>query len=389
MVGGGVAGLACARTLQTGGLRALVLEAHDAPGGRVRTDEVEGFRLDRGFQVLPTAYPEAKLALDYTRLDLRPLERGAVVRVDGRFRRIADPRTSPLHGLRAVAGGVVGLRDVAATLKLARSGPAANDDPTTLETLRGAGLSATAIERVYSPFLGGVFLDGSLRTSSRFLRFVLDVFSRGPAALPASGMGAVSEQLAEGIDVRTAATVQAVGPGVVHLAGGERLEAQAVVVAAAGIVDDAPHGWNGVCCLYFDAPRAPLTGPWLVLGDGQGPIATLCTLSEAAREYARPGRSLVSVSVLGAGEPDLPAVRDQFGRWFGASASGWRHLRTYRLPHALPAWPAGRVFDAPVRLARRLYACGDHREHPSLNGALASGRRAAEAVLADVAVGAA
>jgi glycine/D-amino acid oxidase-like deaminating enzyme len=375
VVGGGIAGLACAFHLRRAGLRPLVLEGSDDVGGRVRTDELDGFRLNRGFHVFPTACVEARLVLDYARLDLRPLARGAIVRSDGRFHRVEDPRESAVHGVKALAGGVVEMRDVADTGAGARTAPEALHEP---------ALTAPAIDRLYAPFLRGVLIEPSLDTSTRFLDFVLGTFSEGPGALPARGMGAIPEQLAEGVDVRTRATVSAVGPGTAVLAGGERLEARVVVVAAAGLVDDARHGWNGVSCLYFEAPEPPLPGAWLVVGDEEGPIATLCAVSEVAPEYAPAGRTLLGISVLDPADPDLGAVRAQLSRWFGEAARGWRHLRTYRIPRALPSWPADARLDTPPRLAARLYACGDHREHPSLNGALASGRRAAEAVLADL-----
>jgi hypothetical protein len=120
----------------------------------------------------------------------------------------------------------------------------------------------------------------------------------------------------------------------------------------------------------------------VLAGAEKGPVNNVCTPTEVAPGYGPPGRSLVSVSVLGA-EPGLEAVRAQLGRWFGAAADSWRHLRTYRIPHALPAYPVGGALGRPARLTAGLYACGDHREHPSLNGALRSGVRAAEAVLAD------
>ena len=135
--------------------------------------------------------------------------------------------------------------------------------------------------------------------------------------------------------------------------------------------------------MYYDAPSTPIPGPWLVVNGEGGPINNLCVPSEAAPSYAPPGRALVSATILGAGEPDLEQVERQLRGWFGSSVADWRHLRTYRIPRALPAYPVGGFGAQPVRLAEGLYACGDHREHPSLNGALASGRRAAEAVLAD------
>lgn len=381
VVGAGAAGLACARTLVSGGLSPIVLERDATPGGRVRTDEVDGFLLDHGFQVLPRAYPEGRQLLHLDRLDLHDFARGAIVRSDGRFRRVSDPRESPLRGLRTLAGGVVSVRDGAAVLKLLRG---RREEVTALEALRDAGLSRHAVEAFFAPFLRGVFLEPRLATSSRFLDFVLDAFASAPAALPARGMGAITEQLAERLDVRTGTTVAAVGPRVVSLENGEQLRADAVVVATAGLVDEPEHGWNGVACSYFDAPEAPLPGPWLALNGEGGPVNNLCVPSEVAPSYAPPGRALVSVSTLGAGEVDIDAVRQQLRGWFGSAVDGWRHLRTYGIPRALPAYPVGGLDEHAVRLADGLYACGDHREHPSLNGALASGRRAAEAVLRDL-----
>ena len=239
------------------------------------------------------------------------------------------------------------------------------------------------VETFFAPFLRGIFLEERLTTSSRFLDFVLRAFSDGPAALPAGGMGAIATQLAEGVNVRKGTGVATVGPHAVSLESGDQLRAGAVVVATSGLVDEPAHGWNAVTCVYYDAPSTPIPGPWLVVNGEGGPINNLCVPSEAAPSYAPPGRALVSATILGAGEPDLEQVERQLRGWFGSSVADWRHLRTYRIPRALPAYPVGGFGEQPVRLAEGLYACGDHREHPSLNGALASGRRAAEAVLAD------
>lgn len=383
VVGAGVSGLACARRLRGTGLDTLVLEASDDVGGRVRTDGVDGFRLDRGFQVLPTAYPEAQAILDYERLRLRRFERGAVVRRDGRFHHVADPRRAPLVALRALGSRLVTPRDAIGVARLLRRG---GEDTTTREALAAAGLSRTATDGFLAPFLRGIYLESELSTTSRFLDFVLETFSAGPAAVPERGMGEIAEQLAEGADVRLSTPVAAVAPRSVRLAGGEEIEARAVVVATAELLDDAPAGWSAVTCLYFDAPGAPLPGGWLVLdGDGEGPVNNLAVLTEVSPAYGPPGRALVSASVLGAGEPDEEAVRRQLAGWFGATVRDWRPLRTYTIERALPGWPVGVSLERPPRVEPGLYACGDHRTHPSLNGALRSGRLAAEAVLADLA----
>jgi len=346
----------------------------------MRTDSVDGFALDHGFQVLPTSYPEARATLDYGRLDLGHFERGAIVRVEGRFRRLTDPRHQPVRSLRALADGLVSVKDGPALFRLLRGG---DEETSAAEALRRAGVPRATMERFFVPFLRGVFLDERLTTSSRFLEFVLNAFADGPAALPRGGMGAIPEQLAEGLEIRRGTGVATVGPRAISLESGEQLRAEAVVVATAGLVDEPAHGWNGVSCVYFDAPETPIPGAWLVLNGEGGPINNLCVPTEVAAGYAPGGQSLVSITVLGAGEPDLDAVQWHLRGWFGSPVTRWRHLRTYRIPRALPAYPAGWHVTQPVRLAAGLYACGDHREHPSLNGALASGRRAAEAVLAD------
>jgi len=382
VVGAGAAGLSCARTVAAAGRRVLVLERSHSIGGRVRTDVVDGYALDHGFQVLPTAYPEARASLDYDRLALGEFERGAIVRVGGRFRRLADPRHQPVRSLRAFADGLVSVRDAAAMVRLLRPGA---EETTTAEALRRAGVPRATVERFFVPFLRGIFLEEHLATSSRFLEFVLHAFTDGPAALPHGGMGAIPAQLAEGLNIRRGTGVATVGPRAVSLESGEQLHADAVVVATAGLLDEPRHGWNGVACAYFDAPQTPIPGAWLVLNGDGGPVNNLCVPSEVATGYAPPGRSLVSVTVLGPAEPNLVEVRRQLRSWFGQAVADWRHLRTYRIPRALPAWPVGAVTEQPVRLAAGLYACGDHREHPSLNGALGSGRRAAEALIADAA----
>ena len=380
IVGAGVAGLACARHLQRHGLDVAVVERSDAVGGRVRSDRHEGFVLDRGFQVLPVSYPEARAVLDYDRLDLRPFASGAIVRHGGRLRRVADPRRMPLRGLRSLAGGGVAVKDAAGLVSLLRS----REERTVAAALRSAPLSDQARDGLLVPFLRGITLDPDLATSSAFLRFVLRAFSDGPAALPAQGMQAVPDQLAEGLDVRTGTSVRAVGPGSVTLGDGTTLDARAVVVATAGLVDDAAHGWRDVSCAYFAASASPVPGPWLVLnGDGDGPVNNLCAPSEVTPSYAPPGQALVSATVLGGGPVDLEAVTAQLRTWFGRQVHRWTHLRTVVVPHALPGLPVGADLTAAPRLALGLYACGDHREHPSLNGALRSGRRAAQAVLDD------
>ena len=404
VVGAGLAGLCCAGQLASQGVDVLVLERSDAIGGRVRTDEVDGFLLDRGFQVLLTAYPEARRALDNERLGLRPFSAGALVRLRGGFTCMVDPLRHPLAAARTLRTGPGSLADKLRIARLRRrlSRASLNElleapQVTTAEALRLEGFSQEIVDGFFRPFLGGIFLDRRLETSSRLFAYVFKLFAEGEAALPAAGMQAIPRQLAESLPeaaVRLAATVESVDRRGAMLAGGERLEAAAVVVAADGPeaarltrAVEAPAG-RATTCMYFAAERSPLDEPILVLdGEGRGPVNDLCVPSDVAPSYAPPGAALISASILGI--PPLDdhglevAVREQLRAWFGAQVDGWRRLAVYRIPFALPAQPP-EVLAAPqrpVRLRDGLFVCGDHRDTASIQGAMVSGRRAATAVL--------
>jgi phytoene dehydrogenase-like protein len=402
IIGGGVAGLCCALRLQEKEIPCVVLEASDAPGGRVRTDRVDGFLLDRGFQVLLTAYPEARRLLDYRALRLRTFAPGALVRIQGKLHRVSDPFRQPWTLPATLLAPVGSLADKLAIARLrsyVRSGTVeeiwTRPETSSLEALRSFGFSQRMIDAFFRPFFGGIFLETELATSSRMLEFVFRMFSEGWAALPAAGMGAISEQLAARLTpgtLRLDARVEGIGDGAVYLSKKrERIPAAAVVVAteaseAARILPDLrPPGFHDTACLYYAAPRAPLAKPVLVLnGEGGGPVDNLCVPSAVAPTYAPAGQALVSATVVGAAgadEKDLESeVRRQLTSWFGIATADWRHLRTYRIPLALPARKNLEPAALPVRRKPGIYVCGDHRETPSLQGAMVSGRRAAEAV---------
>lgn len=424
IVGAGLAGLSCARHLQSRGIACRVLEADDAVGGRARTDVVDGFRLDRGFQVFLTAYPDARRLLDYDTLGLGHFEPGALIRHGGRLHRFSDPWRRPRHTLATALSPVATLADKLRVAKLRRDvcrGTLASlnhhADSTTLDYLVARGFSERIIDRFFKPFLGGVFLDGELATSSRVFEFVFRMFAQGSATLPAAGLGALAEQLAAGLPdeaVQLGTRVESVSAtGVV--AAGEAIEASAVVIAtdrtgawrlgADNSAGDNSDDWSGTTCFYFAADKPPVSEPILVLnGEGQGPVNTLCVPSLVAPSYAPVGSHLVSVSVIGAGtgagtgnagshgaargdhsedDADLrESVVAQLASWFGEGVAGWRRLRAYRVPRALPTQSVGALdpVEKPPTTSDGLFRCGDYLDTASIQGAMASGRRAAAAV---------
>jgi phytoene dehydrogenase-like protein len=244
IVGAGLAGLCCGLHLQERGMRVLLLEANGEVGGRVRTDRVDGFLLDRGFQVLLTAYPEARAMLDLASLRLGHFAPGALIRTRDRFVRVADPFRRPGHAIGTLLSGVASpldaLRIARLRRRVGRGTPQALLDgvsSTTLDALRAEGFSQRIIERFFRPFLGGVLLDRELRASSRAFAFLFRMFAEGDASLPAQGMGAIPQQLSERLGpgtLRTRTRVARLEPSGVALTTGERIDARAVVVATAG-----------------------------------------------------------------------------------------------------------------------------------------------------------
>lgn len=398
IVGAGLAGLSAARHLERQGLRVHLFEASDAVGGRIRTDEVDGFVLDRGFQVLLTAYEEVQEDIDLRTLDVKPFGAGSLVWREGGLQRMTDPVRDPSGAFASARARVGTLRDklkVAALRTRLLSKPPEDcfrgPERSTLEELRALGFSEGFIDGFFRPFLGGVFLERKLDTSASLFRYYFRCFAAGEAGVPARGMQRLPEQLAQPLLGRISygARVVEVRPGGLTLDGGHAVLADEVIVAADGagaasLLGTPVPAFKATVTSYFAAPEAPTEDPLLVLdGVGEGPVNHLAVMSNVSAAYAPAGMHLVSVSGVGAAADDADAFATaapgQLRRWFGASCDRWTHLRSYRIPHALPRHPPHSLSqDAPVRRPDGLIVAGDYSTFGSIQGALRSGRRAAE-----------
>jgi phytoene dehydrogenase-like protein len=407
VIGAGLAGLTCARRLHERGVDVQILEATDRVGGRVRTETVNGFRLDRGFQVLLTAYPETRRELDYDALDLHAFRDGALVRYNGRFHQITDPRRHPLDAPRTLVAPIGTLADKVRVLRLQQSLTRQSipqlmehKERTTIEVLRERwGFSSSMINRFFRPFFGGIFFDRTLEASSRMFEFVFKMFAEGRTVLPAGGIDQMPKQMRQHLPadaVRLNTPVTSVDEDTVTLDGGETLKAKDIVVATDApaanrlVGDVAPTEGRSTVCVYYAAPQSPLDAPFLVLnGDGVGPVNNVAVPSDVAPGYAPDDRALVAAVVVGTppetGDTLERAVREQLIDWFGLAAGGWTHLRTQHIPYALPEQAPPFLSPPKTSVRRRpgLYVCGDHRRTASLNGAIAAGRTAADAVWTD------
>lgn len=400
IVGAGLAGLACAARLRAAGLDVLVLEASDAVGGRVRTDRVDGYTIDRGFQVLNTAYPALQAQVDLDALALRPLPRGIRVRRGGRLEAVPHPASAPTAALRAARArvvswrGKVGLARYAAGL-LASSPASLRQRPDLPAPVAWRqSVPEDVVADLLVPFMSGVVLESEISTSRVFTDLMMRTFARGLSAVPAAGMQALPESLAAALpphSVRTGTPVSAVRRDAVELEDGTLVPAAAVVVAtdpwtAHRLVPElgTPPQARGVTTYYFSADSwAGQDGTLTVDADGSGVVNSVI-LSASAPEYAPAGRSLVAVSVLhdrptvlGAQEALRTAVE-----LHEAPRADWDLLATREIPRALPAMTAPHPQRRPVFAQdAQVWVAGDHRDTSSLQGALVSGRRTADAVV--------
>ena len=435
IVGAGIAGLTCASELQKRGVSFALVEAEDDYGGRVRTDFVDGFTLDRGFQIFLTAYPKARELLDYDALRLKEFYAGASVRYGGEFHRVADPLRHPVDGVLSLANPIgsvqdkvlIGLYRFQAFLKSLDAILASEEETSIASHLRAVGFSDDVIGRFFRPFLGGIFFDRDLGTTSRLFEFVMKMLATGSNCFPEGGIGEVSKQLGRGLPeaaVHLGERIETIGRGedgfsvVSH--SGREFRGRYVVVAAdapsasailsaSGLLGRDGTGIRfpemetsrepvGTVCLYYRTEMKPESDlPMLYLNgeDDASAGATIvnncCFPSTVSPSYAPPGQTLVSVSLIGNFESDedealAERVRREMKPWFGAAfVDSWDFMRAYRIRYAQPNQAPPTDFAKPVGgfggAAKGVFVCGDHRDGATLDGALRSGQRAAMAVV--------
>ena len=402
IVGAGLAGLSAAREIQRHGLSVIVLESSDAVGGRVRTDIVDGFQLDRGFQVMLTAYPELQSQVDMRALDLRPFDPGALVWRNGKGHAVSDPFRKP-QTLATTAFAPIGsvfdkARIVVLRARVMRRKPAAllgGQDVSTDVALRAFGFSTKIINRFFRPLFGGIQLDPHLATSRRMFDVIFRSLSEGQSVLPSRGMHALPLQMASRLSQGTVhlnTRVNSVDGTKVTLVSGECISARAVVVATDGPTASSLLGIpivesRKVGCVYFSADTPPTKEKYVVLdGTGNGPVLNVAVISNVAPSYAPADKHLIVAALPGVTDGDLEAVsRKQLRTWWGPQVDDWKHLRTYVINHGGPVQKPPFSPKQRVNLGNGLFVCGDHRDTGSIQGAMFSGRRCGEAVVQSLA----
>ena len=422
IVGAGLAGLTCAKMLAERGQRVLVIEAADQVGGRVRTDiHEEGYRLDRGFQVLFTAYPAATRHLDFERLKPRNFDPGAIIVKDGKMREVADPRREPEQVIPSLLNPFISPLDKARTLQVAaqamslstpdifegRWQPDGQDESTEAYLRRLGFADEGAIQNFFRPFYGGIFLDRQLSTSARMFEFTFKMLAKGDILIPAEGIQRIPEQLAEVLpegSVRFAARVgeilvtdgQVTG---VRLENGEQIEAEQVVIATESqsaeqlvgryLERPLPTQGVGTICLYFAGNEQLYTQKKILLNaEPNAYVNNAVLMTNIAPTYAPPRKHLLSVTVLGNPGEDDEAIAhralDEMAPWFpNAYLNRWELLAVYHIPFAQFAQKPGIFDQLPDNKTsiKGLHIAGEYTQSSSIQGAMHSGEYAARAVL--------
>jgi len=406
IIGAGLAGLTAAKVLRASGKSIRILEASDQVGGRVRTDQVDGFLLDRGFQVLLTAYPETGRFLDYDALDLRKFDPGALILNQNGITKIGDPIRQPstlISTLRSPAG-TFGDKMRMLGLKLKLAGKSideifSEDQTTTLAYLKKAGFSELILTEFFRPFMTGIFLEDKLSTSSRMFEFVFKMFSEGDAAIPAKGMGMIPLQLASGLSagqILFEQKVTEIDGDTVRTSSGSIYRATSVLIATDQMHLPKPFqqtvkSFHSVTNMYFTSASPPFTMPMIALNTLPGKLVNnIAVMDQISTDYSKNGDSLISLSLIGAHsgtdstELRARAVREM-QNWF-PQAVNWKHLKTYHIPYALP--DDDHVTNEPdhqvMKLNQHCFFCGDYLMNGSIHAAMKSGRLAAGAILNSV-----
>lgn len=392
VIGAGLSGLACAITLQKQGVRVLVVEAGADVGGRVKTRVTsEGFVLDEGFQVLLSSYPELDYFFDVLELDLKKFASGARVFTGEKLELFANPLVHPRTILSSLTQTPPTFRDKLLVLKLVWEAQKFSDDSvrlnqTTQQFLTEYGFSQEFIRLFWQPFLVGIFLDRELKVDAGYFLFLIKCFCGGQVTLPSGGMNRLpllmSQKLQRGT-VRLNQPVKMWSSRHVELVSGEILEADNVICA----FDPAPRNdkmeavsYQSVTTYYFTSPNLSQTGwgSWLVLIPRHLGFSFdhMTILTETAPGYSA-STPLLSVSVIGesgASESQIAKEIEQIAK----IPLNLRFIEKIEVAKALPVSnPNARGFSD----IEGVIYCGDRWTSASINGALRSGRLAAEEVL--------
>ncbi|WP_041264128.1 protoporphyrinogen/coproporphyrinogen oxidase [Bernardetia litoralis] len=409
IIGGGIAGLTAAKKIHKRGLSVKIIEATDRVGGRVKTDIVNGFRLDRGFQVLLTAYPETKKILNYSKLQLKNINAGALLHTDKGVFEFADPFRNPSKTLSTLANPIGTWADKLRMLlvKTEINGKGLHEiftqpETTTYQALRqNYRFKSSLIEQFLNPFLAGIFLEKDLETSNRMFDFIFQMFSKGNGAVPALGMEEIPRQLASSLPndaIVTNEKVVSINKNKATTESGNEFEAKTILIATDNnefaqsyrATTSENETTRGTTNLYFSMDKSIIKRPVLCLNSLKNRLVNnFVVMSDISSDYAPIDKSLLSVSIVTDNENKnfteeelIEKARRELSLWYGTHAYEWDFLKSYSIPHALPNQNSVKYTPSmeDLKIHDGLYRCGDYLLNGSLNAAMRSGRLVADLI---------
>ena len=380
IVGGGIAGLQAANILHQNNTDFILFEKQASVGGRVSSTKKDGFILDRGFQVLQTSYPEVQRSLDLSKLQLHFFESGAMVKDQLFF----NPLRRPFD---LFSSDILTFKDVFSLAKiwyrLQGVVPALDGNKqTTQELIESYTFSNRFKNEFLIPFFQGVFLQEALTQPASLFFYYLQQFLYGNAAIPSGGMQAIPDQMASSLPtdkLKLNQEIVAISPTSVTLKSGEIIEGDAVILAvdlpvAAKILGLQTPQTLASRTFYFSAKKAEKE-PALLRLVGEQHLLHFTCLTDVNPELAPKGKALYSATSLqGSSEEEVKVALEK-----QLPGQKLTFIHSFDIPHSLQKVEA---YETVKNAANGIVLAGDYLEFPSLQGALHSGRKAAEEILA-------
>ena len=400
IIGAGVSGLIAAKVLENNGYSPTIIEASASVGGRVKSDTVQGYQLDHGFQVLLTSYPAAKKYLDFKPLALQELVPGATIFKNGKSQTIGDPLRNLSLVFPTLFASIGNFSDKLKILKLNRhlkkksiSSIFKTPETTTLAYLQKLGFSEAMLQDFFKPFFSGIFLEPNLDTSSRMFEFVYKMFGDGLAVIPKSGMQAISNQLKKGLKntkIHFETPVKSVKNEIITLQDGSEIESHFTIIAteASDLVANLKNqatAWKSCDTLYFETSKRTLQKPIIgLIADKNALINNLFYHSSVAMEM-KGDKELLSVTVVK--DHDLTAekliekVAKELHVFCGIVHP--KFIQHYQIKKALPKLSnlQYELSSTETKLTSSIFLAGDQLLNGSLNAAMIAGERAAMGVI--------
>ncbi|WP_299051497.1 FAD-dependent oxidoreductase [uncultured Polaribacter sp.] len=400
IIGSGVSGLVAAQVLENFGYHPTIIEASNTVGGRVKSDIVDGYVLDHGFQVLLSEYPAAQKYLDFKALDLQKLVPGALIFKDGKKQKIGDPLRDLSLLFPTIFANIGSIGDKLKILKLNTTlkNKKLQDifdaqEITTIQYLKNYGFSDNIIANFFKPFFSGIFLEPNLQTSSRMFEFVYKMFGKGYAVIPENGIQAISNQLKNKLNQTTFnfnSPVKRVKNNAIILENEKEIKSHFTIVAteASPLISNLKNQettWKSCDSLYFEISQKTFTSAIIGLIADKSALINNIFYTTSIQKSPNQNKNVLSVTVVKEHQLTvnelIKKVQEELEQYCNISKA--KFIKRYQIKKALPKLSnlQYEISSTETQLTTSIFLAGDQLLNSSLNAAMISGERAAMGVI--------